>query len=466
MEGPSPYQAQLDAAIEKRRQWLDTVQLPLLKDTLASYASMFEGAMAMLIRKGLLREDPYNYEQAFTDITIPKDDVLPEFENSDEVSYRLAAFRRQLKFVVAEYPLELHTLGLARLKKLSSLLSYINWLEMGESSKSPTTKAFARVFMKVRMGSDSMASQILKDAEIQIIKTVHLLRSILADLISYCRESWKADVRRMVLPELSPGVEGHGHRDELIRAIRRGFANRMPGKPWYPSLAEEIVDEELAEDAQARRDKVLAALTIAAPAQTKVVEAPDGRTILLEAVRLLSRPSEELSTAIAVLGENERLLTDTRGSGGGWLRRLFGSSTTAKSADRVYKVEYAEPGVPTPRTETIDFPAFSTEVQKKSSLLASLAPGTGPAYRRLAGTSESQLAGFVDKQMNELLLVHRRLGSLNTLLQARVIQEKKTARGIKIELLTIKNAIVKANQRRHEYKEKDAGPAAVRPGDE
>jgi hypothetical protein len=41
--------------------------------------------------------------------------------------------------------------------------------------------------------------------------------------------------------------------------------------------------------------------------------------------------------------------------------------------------------------------------------------------------------------------------------QARVMQEKKTTRGIKIELLTIKNSIIKANQRRHEYKEKGAG---------
>ena len=249
---------------------------------------------------------------------------------------------------------------------------------MGESSKSPTTKAFARVFMKVRMGSDSMASQILKDSEIQIIKTVHLLRSILADLISYCRESWKADVRRIVLPELSPGVEGHGHRDEMIRAIRRGFANRMPGKPWYPSLVEEIADEELAEDAQARREKVLASLTIAAPVQVKTVEAPDGKTILLEAVRLLSRPNEELATAIAVLEENERLLTETRSSGGGWLRRLFGSSTAPKSTDRVYKVEYAEPGVPTPKTETIDFPAFSGGGAEEVEPPCIPCPGDGP----------------------------------------------------------------------------------------
>ena len=74
---------------------------------MTSYQAMFEGAMAMLIRKGLLREDPYNYEQAFTEIVVPKDEPLPDFENSDEVSYRLAAFRRQLKYVSSEITLEL-----------------------------------------------------------------------------------------------------------------------------------------------------------------------------------------------------------------------------------------------------------------------------------------------------------------------------------------------------------------------
>jgi hypothetical protein len=458
MEGPSRYQEQLDAAIETRRQWLETEQIPQLKDALASFGALFEGAIGMLIRKGHLREDPYNYEQTFSDITIPKDDALPEFENSDEVSYRLAAYRRQLKYVSTEYALDLPTIGLARLKKLSSLLSYINWLELGESSKSPTTKAFARAFMKVRMGADSMASQILKDSEVQIVKTTHHLRAILADLIAYCRESWKADIRRIVLPALTAlPSEGHTRREEMLKGIRRGFANRMAGKPWYPTLAEEVADEELAEDSDERKAKVLASLAVVAPEKPKVTEAADGRTILMDAVRLFSRPSEDFSTAIAVLEENERLLAETKGSGGGWFKRLLGTAPAAKTDDHIYKVQYADPGVPTPKTETIDFRQFSAEVRKKSSLLAALASGTGPAYRRLASTSEDQLAGFVDKQLNELLLIHRRLGCLNTLLQARVMQEKKTARGIKVELLAIKNAIVKANQRRHEYKEKGAG---------
>jgi hypothetical protein len=458
MEGPARYQAQLDAALETRRLWLESEQIPKLRDALASFETLFEGAMGMLIRKGLLREDPYNYEQTFSEITIPKDDALPEFENSDEVSYRLAAFRRQLKYASTEYPLDLATMGLAQLKKISSLISYINWLELGESSKSPTTKAFARVFMKVRMGSDTMASQILKDAEIQIVKTTHQIRTLLADLIGYSRESWKAEIRRTIIPGLQTStVDGRTPREEMVRGIRRRFANKMSGKHWYPSLAEELADEELADDGDDRKSKVLASLVVAPPEKPKVVEAQDGKAILLEAVRLLSRPNEEFSTAIAVLEENERILAEGKEQRVGWLKRLFGAAPPPKTDEHIYKVEYSDPGVPTPKTEIIDFQQFSTEVQKKSSLLASLAPGTGPAFRRLASTSESQLAGFVDKQLNELLLIHRRLGCMNTLLQARVQEEKKTARGIRIELLTIKNALVKANQRRHEYKEKGPG---------
>src|SRR5208337_5635381 len=115
----------------------------------------------------------------------------------------------------------------------------------------------------------------------------------------------KADIRRVVLPAVSvSAAEVRTRREELVRGIRRGFANRMSSKPWYPSLAEEVADEELAEDAEERKAKVLACLAVAPPEKPKVTEAPDGRAILMEAVRIFSRPSEDFATAIAVLEEN------------------------------------------------------------------------------------------------------------------------------------------------------------------
>ena len=107
------------------------------------------------------------------------------------------------------------------------------------------------------------------------------------------------------------------------------------------------------------------------------------------------------------------------------------------------------------KVETVDFAKLAAEVEKKTGILAALSAGSGPAIHKLEATSEVSLAGFVDKQLNELLLIHRRLTSLNTLFQARGMEEKKNTRGIKIELLTIKNALVKANQRRHEFHEEN-----------
>jgi hypothetical protein len=302
------------------------------------------------------------------------------------------------------------------------------------------------------MGSDSMASQILKDSEVQLVKATHQIRALLGDLISYCREAWKADLRRIVLPGLS---EGRTQREEMLKGIRRGFANKMLDKPWYPSLVEEVVDEELAKDAEERKAKVLASLAVVALEKPKTSEAVNGRTILLEALRLFSRPNEDFATAAVVLEENEHLLAETRKLRGGWLKRLVGTAPDRKTIERNYKVEYSEPGVPTPKTEMIDFPKFIAEVQKKASLLAALANGSGPVFHRLSATSEEQLADFVEKQMNELLLIHRRLGCLNTMFQAQATREKKTMRGIRIELLTIKNALVKANQRLHEYSKQE-----------
>jgi hypothetical protein len=453
MEGSVGYLAQLEAVLGKKVQYLEATQIPRLRDALSSYDALFEGAMAMLIRKGLLREDPYNYEQVFTEIAIPSDETLPEFENSDEVSYRLAAFRRQLKYLCGEYPLDLEVLNLAKLKKMSSLVAYINWLEFGEASKSPTTRAFARAFMKVRMSSDTMASQILKDSETQIVKNMHVIRGVIGELITFYRESWKADLRRIVLPALVPSAgETHAHREEMLRGIKRGFAQKMSGKIWYPALTEELADEELAPDGEERKQKVLSALAIAEPAKAKTNVVVEGRTILMDAVRLLSRPHDELGTAVAVLEENERLLREAHVNGGGWLKRLLGGGAGQKSEDRSYKVQYTEPGGNQEiQVETVDFAKLSEEVEKKITVLAALSSGSGPAVHKLESTGEESLAVFVDKQLNELLLIHRRLTGLNTLFQARATQEKKTMRGIKIELLTLKNAIVKANQRRHEY---------------
>ena len=65
---------------------------------------------------------------------------------------------------------------------------------------------------------------------------------------------------------------------------------------------------------------------------------------------------------------------------------------------------------------------------------------------------EEQLAGFLDKNIRELQSLHKTLSALDDFFKAEVDREdREKIKGIKPELGGIKNAILRANSKRHEY---------------
>ena len=455
MEGSGDFLPRLVEAIAKRGAWIEAREIPRLSETLRSFHSLFESIVGMLIRKGLLREDPYNYDQTVTELSVPPDSPLPEIENTEELSYRLAAYRRQLEFLATGCRLTLATLDLALLKKISSLVSHINWANFSEGSTSPMTRAFARPFMKVRMGADTMAAGIIKDSQAQIEKSAAAIRSLIAELVAFHRESWKADVRGTVLPRISSSALGASGAlgapyEETLRSLRKVFLDVMPGRPYFPKLIEEILAEDSAEDADARRTKILESLAVIEQSAQAPAQAPQNKPILLEAARILSRAHSELGGALQTLVENERTLENRHLGFGEKLRRWLLRGIGQKEGAQEYEVEYYETAATAPKVERVAFTAFIAEVRKKVGLLASLA--TAPGFARLEASAEQPLLEFVDRQLTDLLLIHRRMAGLNAGFQARAAEGRKTEiKGIRLELVAVKNSIVKANQRRHEY---------------
>ena len=450
MEEGRPFVTLLTAALEKRGAWLRVSCLPRLKGLLDTYQALMEGVLSLLVRKGMLREDPYNYEQPGGKISLPEDTALPEFENSDALSFRMTTLRRSLRLLVGGQVFELVTLGLGNLKQISSAVFYINWLEFGENSSSPTTRAFARAFMKVRVSNDILSSQILLDSQRQLVKIIPEIRGLIGDLVAYQREAWKNDIRTKVLPLLEPGIgRERSTRDEAFRYIRQRLPQAMPGASWYPALAGEVLSEDYDPDGPARREQILAALVVPQPR----LDAPaqDPHAMVLEAVRGLCKHHHELSAAAATLEENEHLVAGERQS---FLRRLLGlPPKRASSKSHVYEVEYTEKSRTAPHKEEVNLPELLATARKKAALFASMASAEGAAYKKLTSQTTEQVAKFLDQQVNEVIVLHRRLTGINTLFQTRATQAGKTVRGIKIELLALKNAIVKANRSRHEFRQ-------------
>jgi hypothetical protein len=469
MEGSGEFLPRLVEAVANRGAWIEAREIARLRDSLRSFHSLFESIVGMLLRKGLLREDPYNYDQSVTELAVPRDDPLPEIENTEELSYRLAAYRRQLEFLATGCALTLATLDLAQLKKVSGLVSYVNWADFSEGSRSPMTRAFARIIMKVRMGADTMAAGIIKDSQTQIEKAAAAVRTLVAEIVAFHRESWKADVRGTVFPRIPPSAPAvRARREETLRSIRKVFLEVMPGRSYFPELIEEILAEDSAEDGGVRQEKILEALTVTEHPAQAPAQAVQTKPILLEAARILSRAHSELTAALDTLVENERALEDRHLGFGEKIRRWLLRGIGQKEQVQQYEVEYNETAVPTalqaptahqgpsalqapsPKLERVAFPTFVAETRKAAAVLASLATPSGLA--RLESAAEQPLIEFIDRQICSLLLIHRRMAGLNAVFQSRAVGGRKAEiKGIRLELVAVKNSIVKANQRRHEY---------------
>jgi hypothetical protein len=74
------------------------------------------------------------------------------------------------------------------------------------------------------------------------------------------------------------------------------------------------------------------------------------------------------------------------------------------------------------------------------------------AASKLEAIEEEQLVSFLERNVRDLQSMHKTLAALDEYFKGEVNKEdREKVRGIKPELATIKNAIVRANSKRHEY---------------
>jgi hypothetical protein len=458
MEGSAEFLTQLEPALAARRSWLDG-QTALLKDAVRTYQQRYQGLYELFLRKGLIREDPYDYGHTAGDVGAPSDDPFLETERYDHVSRRLDALRRHLETVGTSWKLDADGLDLGKLKRLSGLVRYLPWANLSEQSQSPTARAVAQFANSIRKGTDRVTAVVVRDAVNQLAQSQRELAILVAAFAGFRRELWKAELRAMALPRVPlDRVRAETKREDLLRSLRLAVAETMPGSPFYPELAEEVLKEETSAQAEELRARLLETLSrteeaAAASMPRREPPRPD-RNALLDAVRLLARSEAEMQSALATLTVNaDRLAGPTHGIAG-LLHRLMDAVAGRRGKERTVDVEYLEQDGT--RHETVALAPFLEAVRRKVELLASLVDESGQALARLTATADELLLEFVERQLSDLLVMHRRMGGVNARLQAETMSGRYSgrrgeAKGIRLELSAVKNFLVKASQRLHEY---------------
>jgi hypothetical protein len=115
-------------------------------------------------------------------------------------------------------------------------------------------------------------------------------------------------------------------------------------------------------------------------------------------------------------------------------------------------VEYLDPIKGVPVKEKVDFAQFRGEMDRKTRTLTALASRSGPAFNKMQSMAEDQLLGMLERNIRDAQTMHKILGALDDFFKLETDKEERDkVKGVKPELAVMKNAIVRANQRRHEF---------------
>jgi hypothetical protein len=261
----------------------------------------------------------------------------------------------------------------------------------------------------------------------------------------YNREAYKLDLRINVLSALTPSEAS------VIPTIRKKFPAAMPGKPFYPDLVEEVIKED-SNAGKPLRENVLKQMAVPLNKPKTVAPPIVFKNILIEGLNAIGSVGLIMTEVGVKLDENAALMENRKKGFWDKLKRVIQQMLNKEPAPIIFNVGYMDPIKGVPVNERVDFAQFRAEMDRKTRTLTALASRSGGAFAKMQAMNEGQLMVLLEKNIREVQTIHKILGALDDFFKLEAGRdERDKVKGIKPELATMKNAIVKANQRRHEF---------------
>ncbi len=453
MSEDAGYTEQLAEALEKRREYLTDKVLPQLKEAFRTFHTTYQGLFNILQRKGLVEEDPYKSDQKVAEVQPPSDDPFMDSERDHEMSVRLSAFDNQLDYLTNYFEFSLDHIDLRRVKNLVGLANYIKWNNLSEASPKYTTRTVAEFAGKLRAEADPLSVNLLKDSVEQLTRTQQTILKLMKQIAEFKREEYKLYLREEVIPEagLNPR-NAYENKEPSLRAVKKAYGARNAESPFFPELAAEVVDEDYGPDGATLREQVLSSLEVKDQKQKKQSNRDELRPMLMDGIRAMAGVSRNLEQTMEKITENVVALENRRKSFGERFREWIDRLVNRERPTRVFDVEYLDESTSTAHTERIDFDSFRESILKKARLYGALLNKMSNASRKLENASEDQLFAFLQKHLEELLVAHRQLESLDTHIRSETPRDQRNSlQGINTELAALKETISRANKKKHSY---------------
>jgi hypothetical protein len=453
MENYENFTKELFEVFDEKVKWYDTEELPRLLEEYRRLLSHVGTIYTTLLKKSTISADPYKLEKKISEIKPISNKAFNDSERSLVIGTRLSDYESMLDFICNFFTFSVSNIKADRIKKLIEFNNGFQWNAVIATSACPNTKGLSDCLIPIRQGTDALATSLLNDSLSNAAKSVEIINNILKEFGDFQREVYKVEVRKDVIGHPSFFVDKvFESKETMLAQIKKIFHVVSTKKPFYSELIDEIIEESIGENAKEKQQKLVSKLVVKKSSKQAKEKQVDTRQILMDAVRSLGGIVTQLESIITKFQANSELLENEKTSFWSKLIAIIQKAFNLDKKPIVYKIVLVDNMTQSKHYEHIDFNEFIQGLQKRCKYYLSFSTRKTPGYEKIEAMSDEKVVEFITKNLSECQRLLGTLTALDDFFKETVAPlDRSKVKGTKMEISSLKNTIIKTNQRKAEY---------------
>ncbi len=453
MENYENFTKELFEVFDEKVRWYDTEELPRMLEEYRRLLAHVGNVYTTLLKKSTISADPYKLEKKISEIKPISDKPFNESERNLVIGTRLSDYESMLDFICNFFTFSVSNIKADRIKKLVDFNNGFQWHSVIATSASPNTKGLSDCLVPIRQGTDALATSVLNDSLSNAAKTVEIINGILKEFADFQREVYKVEIRREVMAHPSFLIDKvFESKESMLAQIKKVFQAVATKKAFYNELIDEIIEETIGDNAKEKQQSLISKLVVKKSSKQAKEKQIDTRQILMDSVRSLGGVVPQLESIITKFQANSEVLENEKTSFWAKLIEIIQKAFNLDKKTLVYKIVLVDSMTQSKHYEHIDFNEFILSLQKRCKYYLSFSTRKTPGYEKIEAMSDEKVVEFISKNLSECQRLLGTLSALDDFFKETVTPlDRSKIKGIKMEISSLKNTIIKTNQRKAEY---------------
>lgn len=453
MENYETFTKELNEVFDEKIRWYETEELPRVLEEYRRLHAHVGNVYTTLLKKSTISADPYKLEKKVSEIKPISDKPFADSERNIVIGTRLSDYESMLDFICNYLTFSVSNIKADRIKQLIAFNNGFMWNSVIATSDSPNTKGLSDCLIPIRQGTDALATSLLNDSLVNAAKSIEIINSILKEFGDFQREVYKVEIRREVIGHPSFLIDKvFDSKESMLAQIKKIFHVVVTKKPFYNELIDEIIEETIGANAKEKQQALISKLVVKKSSRQAKEKQVDIRAILMDAVRSLGGVVPQLESIITKFQENSELIENKKSSFWSKLIEIIQKAFNIEKKPVIYKIVLIDNITQSKHYEHIDFNEFILGLQKRCKFYLSFSTRKTPGYEKIEAMSDDKIVEFISKNLSECQRLLGHLSALDDFFKETVTPlDRSKIKGIKMEISSLKNTIIKTNQRKAEY---------------